>query len=93
VTHAPVLPDLTARQFWQAALVLGITEDNLANALTNEDSPLYIEDETNQAETLIDIRKATSFRRNHPLIDEIATAHAIPPEQMNSLWRWAATIE
>jgi len=88
-----VMPDLTARQFWQAALVLDVTEEGLLASIADPDDTLYIEDEAERLEVSIDIRKATSFRRNYPLIDDMAAAHSIPPEQMDSLWAWAAQIE
>jgi len=87
------LPPLTARQFWQAALVLGITEDGLVASISNPQDALYIEDEAERASVLVDIRKATSFRRDYPLIDEMAAAHNLPQEQMDDLWVWAAQIE
>jgi len=87
------IPILTARQFWQAALVLGVTEDGLAASIADPDDPLYIEDEMERAAVLIDIHKATLFRRDYPLVDEMAAAQNIPPEQMDTLWAWAAQIE
>jgi len=87
------LPPLTARQFWQAALVLGITEDGLVASVSDPEDALYIEDENERLSVLVDIRKSTSFRRDYPLIDEMATAHDLPKEQMDDLWAWAAQIE
>jgi len=86
-------PALTARQFWLAALELGITEQGLLGAIANEDDPLYIANAVERAETAIDIRKAQTFRRDYPLVDSMAQAHAITPEQMDALWAWAAQIE
>jgi len=87
------IPALTSRQFWQAALVLGVTEEGLLTSISNSDDPLYIEDEGERLEVSIDIRKATSFRRDYPLIDDMAAAYNIPQEQMDALWQWAAQIE
>jgi len=87
------LPDLTARQFWQAALHLGITEDGLAASITDPTDPLYIEGDLERASVLIDIRKAQLFKRDYPLVVDMATAQSIPPEQMDALWLWASQIE
>jgi len=87
------LPDLTARQFWQAALAIGVSEEGLLASISDPTDTLYIEDEGERLEVSIDIRKATLFRRDYPLIDDMAAAYNIPQEQMNSLWIWAAQIE
>jgi len=74
-------------------LPLCITEDGLAASIANPTDTLYIEDEMERAAVLIDIRKAQSFRRDYPLVDEMAAAQNIQPEQMDTLWTWAAQIE
>jgi len=94
LSASPVpLPDLTARQFWQAALVLGITEEGLVASISDPQDALYVQDEAERVSAIIDIRKATSFRRDYPLVDEMAAAHNITTEQMDDLWAWAAAIE
>jgi len=89
----PHLPDLTARQFWQAALYLGITEEGLAASITDPTDTLYIEDDLERVSVLIDIRKAQVFKRDYPLVVDVATAQSIPTEQMDALWLWASQIE
>jgi len=86
-------PVLTARQFWLAALELGITEQGLLAAISDLSSPLYIEDETERAAVAIDIAKAQSFRRDYPLVDEMAAAFGLSTVEMDTLWAWAAQIE
>jgi len=88
----PVLA-LTARQFWLAALELGITEQGLLASIVDEEDPLYIADELERAAVAIDIAKATSFRRDYSLVDSMAAAFGLPAEQMDDLWAWAAQIE
>ncbi|MBI0166397.1 hypothetical protein H3V13_00275 [Bartonella sp. M0280] len=92
VAAPPVFPPLTARQFWQAALVIGVREENLTTGIANKDSPFYIEDEEERESVLIDITKATSFTRDFPLLKKMAEVNKIPDEQLDTLWNWAANI-
>jgi len=86
-------PILTARQFWLAALELDITEAGLLAAIADETSPLYIEDKQERAATVIDIAKAQYFRRDYPLVDDMAAAFGLSTVEMDALWSWAAQIE
>ena len=93
IVAAPaVFPPLTARQFWQAALVIGVREENLTTGIANKDSPFYIEDEEERESVLIDITKATSFTRDFPLLKKMAEVNKIPDTQLDTLWNWAANI-
>ena len=92
VAAPPVFPPLTARQFWQAALVIGVREENLTTGIANKDSPFYIEDEEERESVLIDITKATSFTRDFPLLKKMAEVNKIPDTQLDTLWNWAANI-
>ena len=92
VAPPPVFPPLTARQFWQAALAIGVREENLTTGIANKDSPFYIEDEEERESVLIDITKATSFTRDYKLLKKMAEVNKIPDEQLDTLWNWAATI-
>lgn len=87
-----LMPDLPARQFWQAALSVSITEDSLIAAISDPSSSSYIADPVSSQEAIIDIRKATSFSRNYPTLNDLATAQGIPAEQLDALWMWATTI-
>ncbi|AQT45473.1 hypothetical protein BBC0244_017950 [Bartonella apihabitans] len=92
VAPPPVFPPLTARQFWQAALAIGVREENLTTGIANKDSPFYIEDEEERESVLIDITKATSFTRDFPLLKKMAEVNKIPDTQLDTLWNWAANI-
>ncbi|WP_278955092.1 hypothetical protein, partial [Bartonella apis] len=93
VAPAPVFPPLTARQFWQAALVIGVREENITADIANKDSPFYIADEEERESVLIDITKATSFTRDFPLLKKMAEVNKIPDAQIDTLWNWAANIQ
>ena len=94
IVAAPALfPPLSARQFWQAALVIGVREENLITDIANKDSPFYIADEEERESVLIDITKATSFTRDFPLLKKMAEVNKIPDAQLDTLWNWAANIQ
>lgn len=84
---------LTARQFWQAALVIGIKEEDIITGIANEQSPYYIADQQDRESVLIDITKATHFYRDFPLLEKMAEVNKIPKQQIDSLWIWAEKIE
>ncbi|MHC5307495.1 hypothetical protein [Bartonella sp. LJL80] len=89
----PVVPALTARQFWQAALVIGVTEEGLASEVSSPESPLYVADDEERESVLIDIKKTTLFSRDHYLVEKMAKAKDIPTEQLDCLWQWASNIQ
>ena len=90
---APVFPPLTARQFWQAALAIGVREEDLIADIANKDSPFYIADDKERESALIDITKATTFNRDFPLLKKMAEVNKIPDAQLDTLWNWAANIQ
>ena len=92
VAAPPVFPSLTARQFWQAALAIGVKEEDLIGDIANKDSPFYIADEKERESVLIDITKATSFARDFPLLKKMIEVNKIPDTQLDTLWNWAATL-
>lgn len=93
VAPAPSFPPLSARQFWQAALMIGIREEDLVSGVADEKSPFYIADKEERESVLIDITKATTFSHDFPLLEKMATVANMPKEQFDTLWLWAAKIE
>lgn len=90
---APVFPPLSARQFWQAALMIGVKEEDLVNGVADEKSPFYVADAEERESVLIDITKATSFSHDFPLLEKMATVANMPKEQFDTLWQWAANMQ
>ena len=88
----PVFPQLTARQFWQAAFAIGVKEEDLIADIANKDSPFFIADDDDRESALIDITKATSFTRDYKLLKKMAEVNKIPDAQLDTLWNWAANI-
>ena len=94
IVAAPlVFPPLTARQFWQAALAIGVKEEDLIADIADKDSPFYIADEEERESVLIDIKKATSFARDFPLLEKMAKVNKVPDAQLDTLWTWATNIQ
>lgn len=90
---APIFSPLSARQFWQAALVIGVKEEDLVTGIADEKSPFYVADNEERESVLIDITKSTTFSHDFPLLEKMATVANMPKEQFDTLWQWAAKIE
>ena len=93
VAPPALFPSLSARQFWQAALVIGVREEELSSGIADKNSPFYIPDEEERESVFIDISKATTFNRNFPLLKKMAEVNKIPDAQLDTLWNWAANIQ
>ncbi|WP_186415411.1 hypothetical protein [Pannonibacter sp. P2PFMT1] len=83
---APVLPPLTRRQLRLALLSIGVTAEDVEAHIA------AITDPAEQAAALIEWRDSNTYDRGHPLVADIAAAMDLPPEQVDSLWAWAAGI-
>ena len=80
-------PTITSRQLWLAAYrTMALKEDDVI-AMT-----ATMEDQEAAEELRIEIRKAQTYERDHPAMDDLAALVGLPVEQFNSLWRWAATL-
>ena len=93
VAPAPTFPSLTARQFWQAALVIGVKEEDLVNGVADEKSPFYVADEKERESVLIDITKSTTFSHDFPLLEKMAAVANMPKDKIDTLWMQAAKTE
>ena len=93
VAPPALFPPLSARQFWQAALVIGVREEDLSSGIADKNSPFYIADEEERESVFIDISKATTFNRNFPLLKKMAEVNKLPDAQLDTLWNWAANIQ
>ncbi|SCW77021.1 hypothetical protein SAMN02927900_04752 [Rhizobium mongolense subsp. loessense] len=81
------MPKLTSRQFWLAAASIGITK---ASVTATVDS-LALSDMDKEM-MKIELTEATTFERLHIAVLDLAEALAIPPEQLDALWVWAAGL-
>lgn len=92
-SHAPAFPPLTARQFWQAALIIGVKEEDLVSGIADEKSPFYVADKEERESVLIDITKSTTFSHDFPLLEKMAAVANMPKDQFDTLWAWAANMQ
>lgn len=79
-------PDLTARQFWLAAIELGISKSSLSSLVSQN----YEGRERDLL--LVEIEEAGSFKRDYPLVSELAEISGISESQLDDLWLWASKI-
>lgn len=80
-------PTITSRQLWLAAYrTMALKEDDVI-AMT-----ATMEDQEAAEELRIEIRKAQTYERDHPAMDDLVALVGLPVEQFNALWRWAATL-
>jgi hypothetical protein len=79
-------PDLTRRQ-----LLLGLLSIDITESMVDAQIDL-IADAEERAYSRIEWKAASTFNRHHPLVDGLAIAFALPSEQVDTLWRWAASL-
>lgn len=79
-------PALTRRQLRLGLLSIGIASDDV------EASIATIADATDRATALIEWQDASSYERDHHLIDMVAATLDLPPAQVDDLWRWASAL-
>ncbi|MGD9476159.1 hypothetical protein [Shinella sp. G-2] len=84
--RAARLVPLSPRQLWLVASRIGITKVQVL-ALVD-----VMEDQEAASDLRIEITEATTFERGHPAMDDLAGLLAIPAEQFDDLWIWAATF-
>ncbi len=86
VPPAPVLPPLTPRQLWIAALQAGVTKASVLEAIE------AVEDPEEREYMRIEINEANAYSRHHPAVEKLAQMMAMPNSQIDALWVWAATL-
>ncbi|WP_425086986.1 hypothetical protein [Stappia sp.] len=81
-----VYPSLTPRQLRLMLLNIGITEAQVDAEID------AIADPVERDASRIEWKYASTYERDHPLIDQMATAFSLPPEQVDTLWLAAADL-
>lgn len=71
---------ITARQLRLALLSIGIHEAEVDRKLVND------------AAGMVEWKYASTYNRNHPLVDGLGGLFEITPEQINSMWVWASEL-
>lgn len=80
------IPELSARQFWLAAKQAGVTKADLlakVRAIHSQEDAELIE---------LEIETTIYFKRDYPLVSELATAVGLSEVELDHLWTWAASI-
>jgi hypothetical protein len=85
-TPTPAFPTLTPRQLRLMLLNIGITEAQVDAEID------AITDPIEQDASRIEWKYASAYERDHPLIDQMATAFSLPPAQVDTLWLAAADL-
>lgn len=82
-----VLPELTPRQLWLAALTVGITKDlvieTVEKTVTDPEEKEYIK---------IELNEANLYGRQNPLVIKLVEMMNMPKEQVDVLWNWASNL-
>jgi len=92
--HAPPLPEpesgplptLSRRQLRLGLLSIGITAELVEAEIAATVDPVE------RAAALIEWQDASAYERDHPLVADLAASFALPPEQVDALWLWAAGL-
>lgn len=79
-TLNPVPVEVTPRQFKLALLQSGVSPSVITNAVA-----------TNEA-SLIEWEYATTFRRDHALLNSMASSFGFSPTDLDNLFRFASTL-
>ena len=82
------LQNLTPRQFELMLLEIGIAWQDVLSAIDAQ----YANDDMTRAQAHIEFGRALEFRRNHWAVDELATHLGFERDQLDALWRRAATF-
>ncbi len=95
----PVPASISDRQFFHILAIDGlITEDEALTAVKTGDPPAAFEEfiaslpESQRFNARMLVEGATSFERRHPLTDAFGSMYGMTCEQIDDLWRRAATL-
>lgn len=81
---API-PDVTPRQFRQALILKGISKQNIEEVINSQPEPL-------RSLAMIEWEYSTVFKRDRPLINQMAPHLGFTSQDLDDLWRMAATL-
>ncbi|MBD9511650.1 hypothetical protein IB265_33380 [Ensifer sp. ENS10] len=81
------MPTLSSRQFWLAALEIGITKTIVQNKIkTLGLAPLE------EARWSTELDEAKTFERTSQFLAELTGLFNIPPNELDVLWTWASKL-
>lgn len=77
-------PTLTRKQLRNGLLSIGVTSADVEAHIAAIADPL------DREAAMIDWQDTQTYERTYPLVDQIAAAMSLPPEQVDALWAWSA---
>ncbi|TCR92571.1 hypothetical protein [Rhizobium sp. BK376] len=80
-------PVLLPTVFWKAAREIGVYKADIVTQLNQIPDPDQRED------ALIDLDECSGFIRLNPLVVSLSDTYQITPEQLDTLWLWAANTQ
>ncbi|OCP21880.1 hypothetical protein BC361_25260 [Ensifer sp. LC54] len=81
------MPSLSSRQFWLAALEIGITKAIVQDKIRSLGmAPL------DEARMITELIEATTFERTNPFLAELTGLFSLPPADLDILWTWASAL-
>lgn len=79
------IPDVTPRQIRQALILNGVSLAQIDTALNSLSEPT-------RSLAQVEWEYSISFQRNRPLVANVAAMLGWTPDQLDTLWRFAATL-
>lgn len=80
-----VIPDVTPRQFRQAVILSGMSIASIEAAINAQSEPL-------KSLAMIEWEYSMAFKRNNPLVNQMAPYIGVTSEQLDNLWLLAGTL-
>lgn len=84
-TQIPTIPSVTARQFRQALVLMGISTDTIEAALNSLPEPT-------KSLATIEWQYSNAFERNRPLVIEVGQMLGYTSDQLDAIWELAASL-
>lgn len=78
------MPSLTQRQMGLMLIQLGMSEAHITGQISQ------IADERERKEAMVEWTKANSYLRNHPLVVKLGVDLGFTPEELDTMWQYAA---
>ena len=84
-TKPKIIPDVSRRQFKQAAVLSGLSLSEIEGQLMTMDEP-------KKSLALIAWNDSLSFVRREPMVEQLGSAMGLNTQQLDDLWELASTL-
>lgn len=85
VPPAPIIPDVTPRQFRQALIISGIPLSAIEAAINSQAEPT-------KSLAMVEWEYSIAFKRDNPLVNQMAPSLGFTSEMLDNLWLLAASL-